>query len=365
MACLTNTSIFTNGLGPGDVCSGRGQCIDGFCVCDELWTGRSDYIDLTGLACHYPILLDRVLFAIMTVAWTILWVYGFTVLQYQLERFWDRRKNARAHGSFFKTMAPLDTIFLTQFIAIPCFIASAILRQWQNFGVDGPVSYLYVIGLGLNWTLGSVGQHLVFVATVKGGMMQGAKGEQVGTIINSNKHALTLATGLFVSTLILCNIVTVYTPPGITPFRIAMVAVRNMGTVFYVMFHYFLSKRITARLTALVTSMADSKDKDKGISTGGADNSALVQAIDHLRAMTKGQQFLLGIFSPMLIVFTIVPQLYGYNQVPNAVMSILAAGPTHVSDSQIAYPVELTRIINQILGTLMHHLPNTKRTIAN
>jgi hypothetical protein len=276
-------------------------------------------LDLDGIACHYPIVLDRVLYALVALAAALLTIKGLFILQYQLERKRDGNKR--------KSWEPFDLIIITIGIALPSWIASAILRQFQNFGVDAEVSYLWFFSLSLNWIAGNLIQIRVFEAIFRGSFMEGGS-KVVKAAIEFNRRSVFGATTLYICALLLVNVIAVYTPGGITPFRIACVAIRNLAGSAYYLYHYFHSKKMLFKLNEILAYLSDS-EKTGATKTGA--HASLVRAIEHIRVTVRASMTLLAVTMPVLVIFTIVPQLYGYNQVPHAILLILANGPSHVS----------------------------------
>lgn len=330
MACLTNTSIFMNGLGIGDICSGRGQCINDLCVCDEYWTGRSDFLNLDGLACQNPIILDRTLFALAAFSWLRLTLQGIPILLHQWQKLRERMgSNAtKRSASSWQRIAPFDTILLMSCLSTPMVVASMVLRQFGNFGVDPVASFVFAFGIGSNWCLATNGQHMILASMLRGGM-RGTSGVEVNQAIQRNEYGLWLATLLYVIALMVCFCVTVYTPPGITSFRVAMVVVRNMSAALYYIFQYFHSRKIIGMLSVLLSSMAEAKSKKER--AGGGAHEVLVKTIDHLTLTLRNQLLVVTIFVPILVVFTAVPQLFVFNHVPHSLIMALGAGKNHVS----------------------------------
>lgn len=75
-------------------CSQHGTCIDGSCVCDELWSGRSDFINYEGWSCDNFIPLNISLWAIVLAANILLQYRIFCAASIQLPKFWRRKRAA-------------------------------------------------------------------------------------------------------------------------------------------------------------------------------------------------------------------------------------------------------------------------------
>jgi len=88
-------------LGGGNVageCSGHGTCVNGFCICDEGWTGLSDFVNSDGFDCQINIVAFKCLWGILALAQVYGYVAAFPFLKARYLSFLDIREIKASKG---------------------------------------------------------------------------------------------------------------------------------------------------------------------------------------------------------------------------------------------------------------------------
>jgi hypothetical protein len=82
----------------GDFCSGRGQCVNGECICDAGWTGRGDIFSLDKFACTTPIALEITFYAILCLGFLHLGFKAAPTFIYQKRKYFQLRREKLSRG---------------------------------------------------------------------------------------------------------------------------------------------------------------------------------------------------------------------------------------------------------------------------
>jgi len=286
-----------------------------------MWTGRSDYLDLDGLACHNPIILDRLVYAFGAAMWTKLLFDGIFILKHQYERYKTKKLGGKSRVAR-QNLIPVINIAITLLIGVPCFIAAFILRQFGNFGVDEAPSYVLFVGVALNLYTSLIAMQMIYETIFKSSL-NGSSAEEIRQVIASHRFWNLFATTLHAFNFGICTILSVYMPNGITPYRIAIVVMRNMGSASYYLFLYMDYKFMVKALNKL-SADRDAAHNSKIVSS--EFHAEIKKAIDHITGTLNKLVLLMGVIVPILFIFTAVPQLYAFNQVPNGIVWALGAG---------------------------------------
>ena len=117
-------------------CSGHGVCVDSVCVCDKYYNGRSDWMNLDGIACQVNGPAIRVL-------WGIVWLIALYIIKQCLKVI--RTELAATKGSWPGVWARMSgKTTITSFVLSCLIMVVAIAKTCTNENidpVDSPVIY--------------------------------------------------------------------------------------------------------------------------------------------------------------------------------------------------------------------------------
>lgn len=123
-------SFGPNPLGP---CSGHGTCVNGTCLCDAGWTGRSDWMNAEGFDCQIHMPTVKALYGVLALAQIIGYYFAIPYLKSRYVAFLQIRESHIRRGEHY-------TIFQNNGV-----LAMAI---W--YAVGGPFLFLYCI---IKWSM--------------------------------------------------------------------------------------------------------------------------------------------------------------------------------------------------------------------
>jgi hypothetical protein len=356
--CNSYSSIFTSTGGP--ICNGNGYCQNNTCICNEGWTGAADFFSLDGVSCHNPIILDRILYGLGALSWILLWITSLSALQHHYHRW--RKLNNGKHKLFsirtFRTATHLFVIGMLMFPVLPLLIATFILRaaSTQHIGVDPIISFMYAIGFCFQWGLAMMAQHLMLESMLRGGMKLNQ--DDIDRLILMDRQSIMRAVTIYSCALFSTCVAGIFIPVGVTPARITITALRNISQCCWFAYAYQHTNKIQKEIRETMTTMSNAHKQlavspgaepqpvspkvvgggGGGGGGGGSSSDAsnnntkqdpIKRALEHLDKNAAAQKLLVELVVPILIVFTVVPQLYPYSYLPVAVLIILGAGRNH------------------------------------
>lgn len=117
----------TNQYGP---CSGHGTCVNGTCICDEGWTGLSDWVNTDGVDCQINDVTVRCLWGVLLLA--CLYMQGVSATRihqrYQDFRGYQRLQRERGRRAKLRENRGLIAALTHSFITFPCIVIYSIIR---------------------------------------------------------------------------------------------------------------------------------------------------------------------------------------------------------------------------------------------
>ena len=351
------TSYFLLGNADGDnatVCIGHGTCVGGRCVCDAWWTGRSDVFTAEGYACHNPIVLDKLSWAFVVVAWVVLlwrtWpAFVHHVRQYQAEAAalrkngrtqpYDAKRSLAAHAGLMATM--------------PLMIWASIHRvaSVENFGVDIPVTIPLMLWYVFHIPGQHIVNHLVFKSVANGAFRSHQQNAIVRLDDKIGMRFVWVTTAMQVVLLIAGLIL----PVGPTVARIILVILRSVVLIFFVATQYIRSVVIRRRikeLMAITTSNSNNhnnhgSDKNSASASSprassprnpgtanastpeSAQNEKLAAVLRHLETNQKSAQVFIVVFVVLGVVFSL-PWLITFSYVYLGFVLVIGTSSAHV-----------------------------------
>jgi len=247
MACAT-TDIYTYLGADGPVCSGRGTCVAGECVCDSMFTGAADMFSLDGEACQNPVVLDRFMWALALAAW-------FKLMLQAWYMFYERMARRARAGN--------RTVGFQAFVALPIMVSALAVRAGtgRNIGVDLAESVLFSLALTVNtwsgwWTIHSIMRPLLL-----GSAQLGATADAQSFI----STALYVGAGInvfYTVAMFGTQVGACFLAVGPSTNRIIMLVVRNVCTVLYFCFFLILD---AAQLRALKLLLGATRSRDRSV----------------------------------------------------------------------------------------------------
>jgi len=191
----------------------------------------------------------------------------------------------------------------------------------QSIAYDLPVSVLYSVAMSFQCLATWYGQVVLFDTLIRGAANLG-ENAQANRIVSMTVYVGLAANFLYLGVIITgVSILGSFIAPGPTPARIALVAVRNIGTVLY--FGMF----------AVIDNIQESGMKKLIANASGRENSPLkehyMKTLNKLEINVAASVRRIFLLIVLCLVFTVVPQLFPFNYVFMALMLGLAAGKNH------------------------------------
>ncbi|GBG31999.1 Teneurin-2 [Hondaea fermentalgiana] len=155
-----NTAAYLNNLANiypqpwGGVCGGHGTCVNGVCVCDAGWTGRSDFINTEDITCDVSDVAVHVLWFInfASLAWSI----GSTrhIIHSRWKRHWEQVEKHEARGQRYRIRDNRGLLAILVFLVLDApagFLLGIIMMatEDQRVGLSWGVTILFfLVSLG-------------------------------------------------------------------------------------------------------------------------------------------------------------------------------------------------------------------------
>ena len=293
-------------------CNGHGQCVaPGTCECEAGWTGRGDTFTGDGYACHNPLVLDKLAWSLVALAWLALFIRSWPsflkhVKTHRAETS-TLRKAGRAHSFDAKrSMAVHVTLMLT----MPLMVWAGIHRaaSSENFGVDVGVTIPLMAWYLLHFPSVHTVNHLVFKSLV-----QGALKSHTHDAILKLDDRVGMASAMLTSALQIGLLTAgVVLPRGPTVARAVTAIMHCFVLIFFTMTQFIRAVWIRRRITEV---MSVAEQGLAGRPEQAARSERLARVLTHLEENQRGAQVFTIVFIVLGVVFSLpwlLPFAYVY-----------------------------------------------------
>ena len=134
------------------LCSGNGVCVDMACVCNEGWTGRSDFVNAEGLDCHINQSAVRWIWIASMVLVNLVYLLSWRVLRERWEQHKALQARRRSEGKRFTWWenASLRSVVVYFTLCVTSFNAYALVKvldaqDRERIGLTPLISALFFI----------------------------------------------------------------------------------------------------------------------------------------------------------------------------------------------------------------------------
>ena len=169
------------------ICSGNGVCVSNVCVCNEGFTGLSDWINADGYNCQINILGFKVLWGVLLAIQVGCAIYAFPYLLSRREAFLKMRERKASRGERYQVWnnpGALGTM-VWHAIGVPLFIVTCIVKlvmEEERIGVTTTISVLYLLVRVVFYSCVAILQPSLLAAVVFD------KDSTATSLVNLNRH---------------------------------------------------------------------------------------------------------------------------------------------------------------------------------
>lgn len=305
------------------------------CVCDgTMWTGQADYFPLN--SCQNPVVLDRLAWAICAAMHLRLMFLARSGLVRQWQLYQKGRQNKAKFGTSKRRQSSVlisQAFFALMLVILPGLVATFVARAATNlhFGVDLEITLPLVVLFGAYMVAIAVIDHQLFAIMMMGTANPHAK-HRAEDVIRIDYQTKVVATICYTILYAGCMIAAVFFPLNPGPERIALLVLYNVGTVVFFGHYYVSYSMLIAKLQGLLTTSEEANN-----SKSGGDNnhkskgrSELVHVLETIKFAAEKAKKLMILLFVLNLMFSVVPQLFAFNYVKNALMMTLSTGGNHL-----------------------------------
>ncbi|KAH9258587.1 hypothetical protein BASA81_003089 [Batrachochytrium salamandrivorans] len=307
-----------------------------------MWTGQADYFPLN--SCQNPVILDKLAWSLCALMHLRLIFNARSGFIRQWRLYQKGQQNKAKFGTSKRRQSSV-LIFLAysalMLVILPGLVGTFVARSATNlhFGVDLEITLpLVIFYAGYMVAIATI-DHQLFSIMMMGAANPHAK-HKTEDMIRIDYQTKLVGTFCYTCLYTACMIAAVFFPLDPGPERIVLLVLTNVGAVLYFGHYYIAYGLLISKLQGLLSSSGGAGDGEASNSKSGngpdgnkkknKGRDELMHVLETIKTAAEKAKRLMVMLFVVNLMFSVVPQLFAFTYVKNAMMMALATGGNHL-----------------------------------